>query len=169
MRAVGEPGRVDSAVVNVVLLPQRGERGVYQLQIPIAIVARLYLPAGIAIAARQSLKVDDDCVGPRLMQPYELKVLRIVAVAVEGENQRQLARRRRLGGIDDRGALDPVDRPCDVRRGCNGRVKNQSGEHKEGPAEAGPYVRLDEGPAKAGPYVRLREWRLLHVHLPCAG
>src|SRR5262249_35916958 len=102
VRAVGKSARVDAVVVDVVLLPQRRDRGVYQLEIAIAVLARLHLPARISIAARQSLKVDDDGVRPCLMQADELKVLRIVAVAVEGEDERHLARRRRLGDVNDR-------------------------------------------------------------------
>jgi hypothetical protein len=35
------------------------------------------------------------------METDELKVLRIIAVAVEGEDQRQLAWRWRFGNVDD--------------------------------------------------------------------
>ena len=77
-------------IVDVVLLLQRRERRVDKFQIAVAIFTGLHLPSAIAVAAGQSLEVHDDGVRPRVLQTDELKVLHVVAVAVEGKDQRQL-------------------------------------------------------------------------------
>src|SRR6185436_20587734 len=135
--AVGEPRRVNAVLVDVVLRLQRGQRGVNQLQVAVAVLPRFHLPPGIAVAARQPLEVDDDRVGPRGLEADELEVLRVVAVAVKGEDERQLARRRRLGRVDDGETLDAIDHPADGRRGGAARAQQEKDKEEEGPAEAG--------------------------------
>ena len=73
-------------------LRQRRERRVDKFQIAIVVFTGLDLPSAIAVAAGQSLEVHDDRVRPRVLQTDELKVLHVVAVAVEGKDQRELAR-----------------------------------------------------------------------------
>src|SRR6185295_12862332 len=95
--AVGKAGSVDAALVHAVLLLQRGEGRVHHLQVAVAVLARLYLPPAVPVTAWQSLEVNDDGVGPDVLEPHVLEVLHVVAVAVEREHQRHRSgwRRRR--------------------------------------------------------------------------